>query len=205
MQAFSQKPALLPSVFYAEPFMARNFSLPGGVSVFVMRNLLALVLVFVAVLTFCAALGADTYALLGDRATEIDELMSTLYERGQFNGAILVAEQGEIIYGKGFGKANFQTGTDFTADTPSNIGSVTKQFTGVALMILGERKKLNYDDPISKYIPEFSRSAHLSRITLRHLLTHTSGIPDYGDLGIDDSGLGQQGLIEGLLKKENIL
>jgi hypothetical protein len=94
MQAFSQKPALLPSVFCAEPFMARNLSLPGRVSIFVMRNLLGLV--FVAVLAFCDAPGADTHSLLGYRAAEIDKLMSTLYERGQFNGAILVAEQGFI-------------------------------------------------------------------------------------------------------------
>jgi|HubBroStandDraft_1064217.scaffolds.fasta_scaffold15875_2 CubicO group peptidase (beta-lactamase class C family) len=131
--------------------------------------------------------------------------MSTLFERGQFNGAVLVAEKGEIIYRKAFGKANFQTGADFTPETPSNIGSVTKQFTAAGIMILAERKRLSYDDPVSKYIPEFSRSAHFSRITLRDLLTHTSGIPDYGDLGIDDSGLDQKGLIAALLKKEDAL
>ena len=135
--------------------------------------------------------GVDAHALLGGRAAGIDKLLSTLNERGQFNGAILVAKQGEIIYRKGFGKANFQTGADCTPETPSNIGSVTKQFTAVAILILAEQKKLSYDDPISKYIPELSRSAHFSKITLRNLLTHTSGIPDYGDLAIDDSGLDQ--------------
>ena len=89
--------------------------------------------------------------------------------------AILVAQKGEIIYRKAFGKANFQTGADFTPETPSNIGSVTKQFTAMAIMTLGERKKLSYDDPISKYVPEFSCSAQFSKITLRNLLTHTSG------------------------------
>ena len=136
---------------------------------------------------------------------EIAHLMSTLYERGQFNGAILVAKQGQIIYRKGFGNASFQTGVDFTPETPSDIGSVTKQFTAMAIMILAERKKLSFDDPVSKYIPEFSRSAHLSQITLRQLLNHTSGIPDYGDLGIDDSGLDQQGLIAALLRREGLL
>ena len=177
---------------------------PGRVSVFVIRNLP--VLGFVAVLAFCDALGADTtHALPSDRTAQIDKLMSALYERGQFNGAILVAQQGESIYRRAFGKANFQTGADFTPETPSNIGSVTKQFTAMAIMILAERKKLSYDDSISKYIPEFSRSAHFSKITLRHLLTHTSAIPDYGDLGIDDSGLDQKGLIAALLKRENAL
>jgi len=137
--------------------------------------------------------------------TEIDGLMSTMYERGQFNGAILVAVHGNTIYSKGFGKANFQTGVDFTPETPTNIGSVTKQFTAMSIMILAERGKLSYDDPVSKYIPEFSRSARLSQITLRQLLNHASGIPDYDDLGMDDSSLGQQDLIAALLKKEDLL
>jgi len=131
--------------------------------------------------------------------------MSSLVERGQFNGAVLVAEKGEIIYRKAFGKANFQTEADFTPETPSNIGSVTKQFAAMAIMILAERNKLGYDDSVSKYVPELSSTAHFSRITLRHLLTHTSGIPDYGDLGIDDSGLDQKGLIAALLKREDAL
>jgi CubicO group peptidase (beta-lactamase class C family) len=158
-------------------------------------------LLFTALLTWCA----QVRAVPADRAKEIDKLISTLFERGQFNGAVLVAEQGEIIYRKTFGKANFQTGADFTPETPSNIGSVTKQFTAMAIMILAEQKKLSYDDPVSKYIPEFSRSAHFSKITLRNLLTHTSGVPDYGDLGIDDSGLDQKGLIAALLEKEDAL
>jgi CubicO group peptidase (beta-lactamase class C family) len=75
----------------------------------------------------------------------------------------------------------------------------------MSIMTLAGREKLSYDDPVSKYIPDFSRSTHLSQITLRQLLNHTSGIPDYGDLGIDDSGLEQKGLIAALLKKEDLL
>ena len=111
--------------------------------------------------------------------------MTALAARGQFNGAVLVAQDGRIVYRKAFGKANFQTGADFTPETPSDIGSVTKQFTAMAIMILAERNKLQYDDPVAKYIPEFSRAPHLGRITLRQLLTHTSGMPDYGDLAIE--------------------
>jgi len=112
-----------------------------------------------------------------DAATEIGRLMSVLYERGQFNGAVLVARQGKVIYKNAFGKADFQTDVDFTPDTPTDIGSVTKQFTAMSIMILEERKKLNYDEPVSKYIPELSHSSHFNNITLRHLLTHSSGSP----------------------------
>lgn len=155
-------------------------------------------LVLSVLLIWCAT----AYGLPSDQNSEIDKMMGILHERGQFNGAILVARRGTILYRKAFGKANFQTGSDFTLETPSNIGSVTKQFTATSIMILEERKKLSYDDPVSKYISEFSRSAHFSKITLRQLLTHTSGMPDYGDLGIDDSVLDQRGLIAALLNKE---
>src|ERR1700735_1261523 len=148
---------------------------------------------------------AMAHAVPANQTAEIDGLMSTLHQQGQFNGAILVAVQGNTIYRKGFGKSNFQTGADFTPETPSNIGSVTKQFTAMSIMMLAERGKLSYDDPASKYIPEFSRSANFSQVTLRHLLNHTSGIPDYGDLGIDDSGLSQQGLIAALVMKDDLL
>ncbi|HVN93959.1 MAG TPA: serine hydrolase domain-containing protein [Terracidiphilus sp.] len=149
----------------------------------------------------CIAAGAAR----ASETAKIDELMTTLSQRGQFNGAILVAVRGEVIYRKGFGKADFQTGANFTPDTSSNIGSLTKQFTAMAIMILAEQGKLNYDDPVSRFIPEFSHSAHLSQITLRQLLNHTSGIPDYGDLGVDDSGLDPQGLIAALIKREDLL
>lgn len=139
-----------------------------------------------------------------DAQAEIGVLMSALFARGQFNGAVLVAQEGNIIYWHAFGKANLQTGADFTPETPSNIGSLTKQFTAMAIMILAERNQLQYDDPAAKYIPEFSRATHLSQITLRHLLTHSSGMPDYGDLAIDDSGLSQRALIAALLAKDGV-
>jgi CubicO group peptidase (beta-lactamase class C family) len=152
-------------------------------------------------LLWCAA----AYGISSDQITEINKVMGTLHERGQFNGAILVAKNGKTLYRNGFGEANFQTSAAFTPETPSNIGSVTKQFTAMAIMMLAERKKLNYDDAVTKYIPEFSQSEHFSKVTLRHLLTHTSGIPDYGDLAIDDSTLDQAGLISVFLKKQDAL
>jgi CubicO group peptidase (beta-lactamase class C family) len=154
-----------------------------------------------SLLIWCAVV----HAAPANESAEIGALMTTMYQRGQFNGAILVAVHGNTIYRKGFGKLNFPAGADFTPETPSDIGSVTKQFTAMAIMMLAERGRLSYEDPVSKFIPEFYRSAHLSQITLRQLLNHTSGIPDYGYLGIDDSGLGQQGLIAALLKKDDLL
>jgi len=155
-------------------------------------------------LVFCIV-SLTSFGLPADSAQEICALMTTLFERGQFNGAVLVANDGKIVFRNGFGKANFKTGKDFTPETPSNIGSVTKQFTAMAIMILAEQSKLKYADPVSKYIPEFSRSPHLSRISVSQLLTHTSGIPDYGDLGVEDSGLSGRALIAAILSKTALL
>jgi len=172
----------------------------------IMKSRFSLALRLLAELGFMfCMLGSAARAVPADSNQEIGTLMTTLFERGQFNGAVLVARQGKIIYRNAFGKANAQTGADFTPGTPSDIGSVTKQFTAMSIMILAERKKLNYNDPISKYVPELSQSVHFRKITLRHLLTHTSGLPDYGDLAIDDSGLDQKGLIAALLKREDAL
>jgi CubicO group peptidase (beta-lactamase class C family) len=143
------------------------------------------------------------YSLPSDRSSEIDQFIKTLHERGQFNGSIIVAIGGKIIYRKGFGEADFQSHQRFTPETISNIGSVSKQFTAMAIMMLAEQNKVNYDDSVSKYLPELGRS--LKGITLRHLLNHTSGIPDVGDLGIDHPRLTNDEVLRRLSKLDFIV
>lgn len=130
------------------------------------------------------------------RTHEIDRLMQTLYSRGQFNGSIVVAKDGRVIYRHGFGEANARSHSKFTPDTISNIGSVSKQFTAMAVMMLAEQRKLAYDDPVSEYVPELTTA--LKGITLRQLLNHTSGIPDVGDLGIDHPKLTNEDVVRRL-------
>ena len=139
-------------------------------------------------------------ALPSDRASEIDRFMTALHDRGQFNGSIIVAIGGKAVYRKAFGEASFQSHRKFTAATISNLGSVAKQFTAMTIMILGEQGKIKYDDPVSKYTPEFAGT--LNRITLRHLLNHTSGIPDVGDLGIDHPRLTNDEVLRRLSKPD---
>ena len=146
--------------------------------------------------------GRGALAAPPGRANAIDKLLTALHERNQFNGAILVAEHGDVLYRRGFGEADTRTGAGFSPETLSDIGSITKQFTAMAIMMLAERRRVGYDDLVSKYIPEFSGASRLGGITVRQLLTHTSGIPDYGDLGIDDSGLNQSSLIAALRTKD---
>jgi len=87
--------------------------------------------------------------------------------------AVGIMSEGRIIYAKGFGLANLETGTTVTPDTVFMIGSITKQFTAAAVILLAEQGKLKIDDPISLYFPGFPRG---EEVTIRQLLTHTSGI-----------------------------
>ncbi len=113
------------------------------------------------------------------RADRLDSLMKAKHEAGEFNGTILVALGGKIKYRKAFGVA--EKDRNLKADTPFYLGSLTKSFTGMGVMMLAEKKKLGYDDKIVDYfseLPEF-----MGEITVRHLLNHTSGIPDYYAMG----------------------
>jgi CubicO group peptidase (beta-lactamase class C family) len=78
-----------------------------------------------------------------DKATEIDNLINTYNEYGQFNGAVLVAESGNVIFKKGYGLANMEWNIPNETDTKFRIASITKQFTAMIVMILQEEGKLN--------------------------------------------------------------
>ena len=111
------------------------------------------------------------------KAAKIDSLTRYYYEQGVFSGAVLVAEAGKVIYQKGFGYANVDTKEKLEPESVFRLGSLSKQFTAMCIMILEEQGKLNYDDDLQKYLPELKYDG----ITIRHLLWHTSGIPSYMD------------------------
>jgi D-alanyl-D-alanine carboxypeptidase len=94
-----------------------------------------------------------------------------------FSGAVLVAVDGRPVLRRGVGLADRELGVAATPEMKFRIGSITKQFTATAILQLQEAGKLSIDDPVSKYYPD--APAAWSKITLRELLTHTSGIPSY--------------------------
>lgn len=108
----------------------------------------------------------------------IDSAVQRLVDSLHFNGNILVAQHGEVLYRKSFGFSNFETGEKLNDSSLFELASVSKQFTAMGIMILKEQGKLTYEDDIRKFIPEIPYGG----ITLNHLLTHTSGIPDYEQL-----------------------
>lgn len=91
-------------------------------------------------------------------------------------GVFMVAKKGEIIYQNAFGKANIELEVNLTTDYVFQIGSMTKQFTAVSILMLQEQGKLDTNDVLTKYVPDFPAG---DKITIHHLLTHTSGIKDF--------------------------
>jgi CubicO group peptidase (beta-lactamase class C family) len=111
-------------------------------------------------------------------ANKCDELITVYHKNGDFNGCVLIAQSGELIYAKAFGYADYTASEKLTTHHQFRLASVSKQFTAMAVMMLKERNKLKYDDPVVKYLRDFP----YNKITIRHLLAHTSGVPDYGGL-----------------------
>lgn len=109
-------------------------------------------------------------------ADKLDSLFTKNYEDKIFNGNVLIAEKGKIIFQKSFGVADYETKRLLNNATIFELASVSKQFTAMGIVMLEKQGKLKYDDPISKFIPELS---FYKNITVRNLLNHTSGLPDY--------------------------
>lgn len=95
--------------------------------------------------------------------------------------SVSVVKDNNLVFAKGYGKANLEVNTPATRDTMYEIGSITKQFTATGIMMLVEERKVGLDDPISKYYK--SAPETWSKVTIRHLLAHTSGIKDYTEIG----------------------
>ena len=105
---------------------------------------------------------------------KIETAAQRLIDERQTPGiAVAIMREGQIIYAQGFGFANLETATPASPESVFVIGSNTKQFTAVAIVLLAEQGKLRLDDRLSKYFPDFPRG---HEVTLRHLLTHASGI-----------------------------
>lgn len=117
--------------------------------------------------------------LVTEKTAKLDTLYRSLYEEAAYNGNILVAEAGEIIYQESFGLANEETKEMLNLESVFDLASVSKQFTAMGIVQLQKEGKLNYDDPISMYIPELS---FYESVTIKHLLLHTSGMPDYMEI-----------------------
>ncbi|HEX5875999.1 MAG TPA: serine hydrolase [Pyrinomonadaceae bacterium] len=142
--------------------MRRNFLLWIRLSLYV-----ALILSF-----------SQSVVLAQDKAAKIQEVLALAHKYRQFNGTALVAENGKVIYKQGFGLANMEWNIPNTPDTRFRLGSITKQFTAALTLQLVEQGKIKLDGKVSDYLPDYRKDTG-QKVTIHHLLTHTSGIPSY--------------------------
>ena len=128
--------------------------------------------IFAAVLFLATGLASAQ-----DHFTKIDALLKQYAEFGLFNGSVLVSDRGKI-YEKGFGMANREWDIPNAPDTKFRLGSITKQFTATLILQLVEQGKIKLDGHITDYLPDYRKDTG-DKVTIHHLLTHTSGIPSY--------------------------
>ncbi|WP_332735533.1 serine hydrolase [Flavihumibacter sp.] len=108
---------------------------------------------------------------------DFDNVLSQIYKQGGPGCAALITEKGKPLYRKAFGMANIELGVPMKPEMVFRIGSITKQFTAIAILQLMEQGKLSLQDEITKFIPDYPVNG--KKITIEHLLTHTSGIKSY--------------------------
>jgi len=122
-----------------------------------------------------------------EMASELDAFMQKLAGADLFSGAVLLAKDGKPIYEKAFGTANKDFNVQNRVDTKFNLGSMNKMFTAVAITQLVERGKLSFDDPLSKFFPDFPDKESAEKIKIKNLLTHTAGLGGYFSQKFDES------------------
>jgi CubicO group peptidase (beta-lactamase class C family) len=129
----------------------------------------------ITVLIFLAACLTAPGVLHSQITTKFDQEFFAQADSGLVMGNLLIAQQGKIVYEKSFGLQDIENAIPNTQASSFALASISKQFTATAILQLSEKGKLNLDDPLTKYFPDFP----FAQITIRHLLTHTSGLPEY--------------------------
>lgn len=114
---------------------------------------------------------------LGQDAARMDQIVQSFVTDHSFMGSALVAKGDHVLFDKAYGSADLEWNVPNTTDAKFRLGSVTKQFTATAILLLEERGKLSVKDPVSKYMSD--APASWAKVTIFHLLTHTSGIPSF--------------------------
>jgi CubicO group peptidase (beta-lactamase class C family) len=141
-----------------------------------------------------AALGIPIAALLAScaqvpvsPARAVDALLSQHYGPSTPGVAVIVIRDGVVLQKAAYGMADLEHGVPAETDTSFRLASFSKQFTAMAIMMLAEQGRLDYDDPVTRFLPELARFG--DALTIRHLLTHTGGLPDYYDVMVEVTGI----------------
>lgn len=113
------------------------------------------------------------------KAGALDRWLDGIYRRGAFSGGVLIAKNGKVLFEKYYGFTDIDETTRLDANSSFSIASISKQFTGLGILLLAREKKLETSERLEKYIPEL---AAYGDVTIEQLLHHTSGIPDHAAL-----------------------
>jgi N-acyl-D-amino-acid deacylase len=108
----------------------------------------------------------------------LDSALTQLHDQGMFNGVVLLADHGKLLYKKAFGTTDIDKEIPLQTSSAFNLASISKQFVAMMVLMLQEKGKLRYEDKVQQYLPTFP----YNNITIRQLITHTSGLPEFFDL-----------------------
>jgi CubicO group peptidase (beta-lactamase class C family) len=134
-----------------------------------------------------------------NKLAKVDKELNELQKNKRFNGSVLLAKDGKIIWQKNFGYSDIEHKAAINDSTKFEIASITKTFTAILILQLAEQGKINPDASVSTYLPAFTRKDS-GIITIRNLLSHTSGIQDFVGLNCDFFSWTEKEFMEGLQK-----
>ena len=137
------------------------------------RSIASSILFMAIAIVLAAACGASPTA---STAARVDPLFATWNRPDSPGCGVGVSQNGAVIYERGYGMASLERKVPITSSTVFHLASITKPFTAMSILLAAERGLLSLDDDVSKYIPDWSNREH--RVTVRHLLAHTSGLRD---------------------------
>lgn len=134
-------------------------------------------------------------------ARELETFMKKLADADVFSGAVLLAKDGVPVFKGAYGMANKDFNVANRVDTKFNLGSMNKMFTAVAIAQLAERGKLSFDDPLSKFLPEFPNKEDAEKIKIKHLLTHTAGLGGFFSPKWQQSSRAEYRTVDAMMKR----
>jgi CubicO group peptidase (beta-lactamase class C family) len=132
------------------------------------------------IILVCAATTASAAPV--EKPAQVDALFASCANGEAPGASVIVIQNGEVLHERSYGLASIELGVPNTPDTVFRLGSITKQFTAMAILQLHDRGLLSIDDPVARYLPD---TPHGDAITIRHLLTHTSGISQADDAQLE--------------------
>ena len=119
-------------------------------------------------------------APVNDFLRAVEQLVGNEYSPSEPGAVVIIIKNGQILYRQGTGLANLEHRISIEPDMPFHLASLTKPFTATAILMLEEAGQLAFNDPITRFLPDYPLGE--SAITIEHLLTHTSGIQNYTEL-----------------------